>query len=146
MLGATDEILGLLTWQASVTANLDVVRCIVDNTNTVLGSRLGTADVFSADNNKLIINPDKTIEFKGIETETLLATTELEARAIHQIDSDGNTQVDIYDNRIYCDRISLTGSLTSPNLITSDATISLSLIHISEPTRRHHVSRMPSSA
>ena len=25
-------------------------------------------------------------------------------------------------------------------------TIGLSLIHISEPTRRHHVSRMPSSA
>ena len=26
------------------------------------------------------------------------------------------------------------------------ATLVLSLIHISEPTRRHHVSRMPSSA
>ena len=30
-----------------------------------------------------------------------------------------------------------------PNLF---ATLALSLIHISEPTRRHHVSRMPSSA
>ena len=29
---------------------------------------------------------------------------------------------------------------------TYDAARDLSLIHISEPTRRHHVSRMPSSA
>ena len=28
----------------------------------------------------------------------------------------------------------------------SEAVVELSLIHISEPTRRHHVSRMPSSA
>ena len=28
----------------------------------------------------------------------------------------------------------------------TDAGLDLSLIHISEPTRRHHVSRMPSSA
>ena len=32
------------------------------------------------------------------------------------------------------------------NVMPHDATVSLSLIHISEPTRRHHVSRMPSSA
>ena len=33
------------------------------------------------------------------------------------------------------------------NGVVADYTaVSLSLIHISEPTRRHHVSRMPSSA
>ena len=41
-------------------------------------------------------------------------------------------------------RDSLKGLLT--RLKAEDAPVDLSLIHISEPTRRHHVSRMPSSA
>ena len=32
------------------------------------------------------------------------------------------------------------------NMFGEGDTLTLSLIHISEPTRRHHVSRMPSSA
>ena len=37
-----------------------------------------------------------------------------------------------------------TGTVLPPEDLAAIAT--LSLIHISEPTRRHHVSRMPSSA
>ena len=38
------------------------------------------------------------------------------------------------------------GIASAISWITQDSIYFLSLIHISEPTRRHHVSRMPSSA
>ena len=51
-------------------------------------------------------------------------------------DADGKVQVNVNHYR----------PMVSRNANTINAVLSLSLIHISEPTRRHHVSRMPSSA
>jgi hypothetical protein len=68
LLGVTDEVIGLVFWQSTVNANLDTVRNIVDNTDTVLGSRRGDADVWSTGSNRLVINNTKTIEITNLNT------------------------------------------------------------------------------
>ena len=47
LLGVTDKVVGLVIWQATINANLDTVRNIVDYIDTVLGPRRGDSDVWS---------------------------------------------------------------------------------------------------
>ena len=55
-----------------------------------------------------------------------------------------------YSAAVYAARANLKPTLIAGiqlgGQLTTTTEVDLSLIHISEPTRRHHVSRMPSSA
>ena len=89
-----------------------------------------------------IVNLEKELEDLEIES--------IKISALDKHYEDFNRGLEAYDNgdheqAILCFK-QITTEIDSELYAKAQLVLGLSLIHISEPTRRHHVSRMPSSA
>ena len=106
------------------------------------GSRDNSAQAIHAAGAHLVNHPVNLGQGAAIQTGVEYARAQPGAKYFVTFDADGQHQVKDVKRMIHRLRTEPIDIVVGTRFAGQD----LSLIHISEPTRRHHVSRMPSSA